>query len=195
MVDQFRGGLPIRLFLDQPSFESWLNAHLFEENGVWIKLAKKGSGAVSITYDEAVESALCFGWIDSQAASSDEEYYLQKFSPRRARSKWSRLNREKVEALIASGRMQPAGYHQVEVARQDGRWEAAYDPQSMITVPADFQLALDSNEQAQKFFSTLNSPNRYAILHRLQITKNPAIRQAKIHQFVEMLANNEKIYP
>jgi uncharacterized protein YdeI (YjbR/CyaY-like superfamily) len=190
-----KGSLPIILFENQSAFEEWLKTHSSNDNGVWIKIAKKGSGVASISYDEAVESSLCYGWIDSQARSFDEHYYIQKFTPRRSRSKWSQQNCKKAEDLIAAERMQPAGYHQVELARQDGRWEAAYDPQSTITIPADFQEALDKNQAAREFFSSLNSSNRYAILHRLQITKNPGTRLAKIQKFIEMLVKNEKLYP
>jgi uncharacterized protein YdeI (YjbR/CyaY-like superfamily) len=195
MPENIRNGLPILWFENRSAFESWINAHASEERGIWIKFAKKNSGSVSIDYDQALEIALCYGWIDSQVAAFDGNYYLQKFSPRRARSKWSRMNREKAEALIASGRMQAAGYRQVELASQDGRWEAAYDPQSTITIPSDFQEALDHNPQAHQFFLTLDSHNRYAILHRLQVTKKPPARSAKIQNYIEMLAKHEKIYP
>jgi uncharacterized protein YdeI (YjbR/CyaY-like superfamily) len=195
MTEQKTDNLPILLFLDQPAFEAWLQNHQSDEKGVRLKLAKKGSGATSIDYAGAVESALCYGWIDSQALSLDNQYYLQKFTPRKSRSKWSKLNREKAEALIASGRMQPSGYRQVQLAKEDGRWEAAYDPQSQIAVPEDFQIALDENQKAQEFFSTLNSINRYAILHRLQDAKKPETRASRIKKFIDMLANNQKIYP
>jgi uncharacterized protein YdeI (YjbR/CyaY-like superfamily) len=193
--DDLKGSLPIILFENQPAFEDWLKTHLSEKNGVWIKIAKKGSGVASISYEEAVEGSLCYGWIDSQAKTFDDHYYIQKFTPRRSHSKWSQLNCKKADDLITAGRMQPAGYHQVELARQDGHWEAAYDPQSTIIIPADFQEALDKNLEAREFFSGLNSSNRYAILHRLQIVKNPGARLAKIQKFIEMLAKNEKIYP
>ena len=195
MTEQITGDLPILLFNDQPAFEAWLKDHQPDEKGVWIKLAKKGSGITSIDYDDALESALCYGWIDSQAASFDEKFYLQKFTPRTPKSKWSKLNTEKAEALIASGRMQPSGYHQVELAKADGRWEAAYDPQTQITIPDDFQAALDENQKAKEFFSTLNAINRYAILHRIQVTRKPETRAARIKKFIDMLAANEKIYP
>ncbi len=187
--------LPILLFVDQPAFEAWLADHQSDVKGIWIKLAKNGSGTTSIDYLGAVECALCYGWIDSQAASFDDQYYLQKFSPRTVISKWSKLNTEKAEALINSGRMQPAGLRQVELAKADGRWDAAYDPQSQITIPDDFQAALDHYQKAKQFFSTLNSLNRYAILHRIQITKKPETRLAHIKKFIDMLARNEKIYP
>jgi uncharacterized protein YdeI (YjbR/CyaY-like superfamily) len=151
MTDQKTTNLPIVLFTDQPAFEAWLNDHQSDEKGVLVKIAKKGSGTTSINYDQAVESALCYGWIDSQAHSLDEQYYLQKFSPRKPKSKWSKLNTEKAKALIASGRMQPSGYHQVQLAKEDGRWETAYDPQSQITGPEDFQISLDENRKAQGF--------------------------------------------
>ncbi len=195
MADQAKSTLPILLFIDQPAFEVWLKEHQSDENGVRLKIAKKRSGTTSIDYPSAVETALCYGWIDSQASSFDQQYYLQKFSPRKPKSKWSKLNCEKAEALIAVGRMQLSGFHQVELAKTDGRWEAAYDPQSQITVPDDFQLQLDNNPQAEAFFSTLNSINRYAILHRIQIVKKPAARLARIRKFIDMLARNEKIYP
>ncbi len=195
MTERKTGDLPILLFIDQHAFEVWLMDHQSDEKGVWIKLAKKGSGATSIDYVGALVSALCYGWIDSQAASFDNRYYLQKFSPRTAKSKWSKLNTEKAEALIASGRMQPSGLQQVELAKADGRWDAAYDPQSQITIPNDFQAALDCNQKANEFFTTLTAINRYAILHRIQITKKPETRAARIKKFIDMLARNEKIYP
>ncbi len=195
MEDQSKQGLPIWLFEDQAAFEAWLKLHFADEIGIWLKIAKKGSGVNSVSYDQAVESALCYGWIDSQIAHFDTQYYLQKFSPRLPKSKWSRMNREKSEALMVAGRMQTPGYHQVSLAQQDGRWQAAYDAQSQITIPDDFQKALDENPEAAAFFSTLNSQNRYAILHRLQITRKPEARRAKIQKFIRMLINNEKIYP
>ena len=195
MTEQKPRDLPILLFIDQPAFEVWLTDHQFDEKGIWIKLAKKGSGITSIDYVGAVETALCYGWIDSQAASFDDKYYLQKFSPRTAKSKWSKLNTEKAEALIASGKMQPSGFRQVELAKADGRWDAAYDPQSQITIPDDFQATLNLNPKAKEFFSTLNSLNRYAILHRIQITRKPETRAAHIKKYVDLLARNEKIYP
>jgi len=195
MTEQNKGALPILLFTNPPAFEAWLKDHQSSEKGVLVKIAKKGSGTTSITYDQAVESALCYGWIDSQASSLDQSFYLQKFSPRKPKSKWSKLNTEKAEELIASGRMQPSGYHQVELAKADGRWQAAYDPQSQITIPKDFQAALEENQAAREFFSTLNSLNRYAILYRLQDAKKPETRSARIKKFIGMLENHEKIYP
>ncbi len=187
--------LPILLFIDQAAFEAWLKDHQSDEKGIWIKIAKKGSATTSIDYASGVESALCYGWIDSQALSFDQQYYLQKFSPRKPKSKWSKLNCDKAEALIAAGRMQPSGHHQVELAKSDGRWESAYDIQSQISIPEDLQRELDNNPKAKEFFYTLNSINRYAILHRLQDAKKPETRVTRINKFVAMLANHEKIYP
>jgi len=195
MVDQDKDRLPILLFENQPSWEAWLEEHQTESKGVWLKIAKKGSAISSIDYAEALESALCYGWIDGQKAALDDQYWLQKFTPRRPKSKWSQQNRDKAEALIASGRMQPAGYRQVELAKEDGRWEAAYASQSQIAVPDDFQSELDKNQKAKVFFSTLNSINRYAILYRIQTAVKPETRAARIEKFIYMLSKGEKIYP
>ncbi len=142
-----------------------------------------------------LESALCYGWIDGQKASFDDRYWLQKFTPRRPKSIWSRINCEKATALIAQGRMHPAGLRQVELAKADGRWEQAYGSQSKITIPADFQSELDKNPQAQAFFSTLDSANRYAILFRIETAKRTETRTARIQKFIEMLSKGEKIHP
>ena len=148
-----------------------------------------------MSYAEALDSALCYGWIDGQKASFDDKYWLQKFTPRSPKSMWSKVNCDKVAALTAAGRMQPAGIRQVELARADGRWDLAYDSQSKITMPADLQLELDKNQEAQDFFNTLNSVNRYAILWRIQIAKKPETRAALIRKYVEMLSNHQKLYP
>jgi uncharacterized protein YdeI (YjbR/CyaY-like superfamily) len=195
VTDYSKDNLPILLFEDQKSWEAWLEACRVEFNGVWLKIAKKGSGIPSVNYAEALESALCYGWIDGQKAPWDDRFWLQKFTPRRAKSKWSKINRDKVEALIAAGRMQPAGYRQIELAKEDGRWEAAYESQSRITVPEDFQSELDKNQKAKEFFGTLNSVNRYAILYRIQEAKKPETRAARIKKFIDILSKGEKIYP
>jgi uncharacterized protein YdeI (YjbR/CyaY-like superfamily) len=187
--------LPIMPFETQQDWEAWLKEHHSEAAGVWLKLAKKGAGIASITYAEALESALCYGWIDGQKASFDDRYWLQKFTPRRPKSIWSRINCEKATALIAQGRMQPAGLRQVELAKADGRWEQAYGSQSKITIPPDFQSELDKNPQAQAFFSTLDSANRYAILFRIETAKRTETRTARIQKFIEMLSKGEKIHP
>ncbi len=164
--------LPTISFATQQDWEAWLKEHHTDTKGLWLKIAKKGTGISSVDYAEALESALCYGWIDGQKASCDDKYWLQKFTPRSPKSMWSKVNCDKATALIAAGRMQPAGLRQVQLARDDGRWDLAYESQSKITIPDDFQRELDNNQQAKEFFSTLNSVNRYAILRRIQISKN-----------------------
>jgi len=195
MAEQWKDNLSIQLFENQQSWEAWLKKHQAESKGIWLKIAKKGSAISSIDYAEALESALCYGWIDGQKAALDDQYWLQKFTPRRPKSKWSQQNCDKAEALIASGRMRPAGYRQVELAKEDGRWEAAYASQSQIAVPDDFQSELDKNQKAKVFFSTLNSINRYAILYRIQTAVKPETRAARIEKFIDMLSKGLKIYP
>jgi uncharacterized protein YdeI (YjbR/CyaY-like superfamily) len=187
--------LPTLEFASQADWEAWLDAQHTNARGVWIKIAKKATGIPSVTHAEALESALCYGWIDGQRVAFDEAYFLQKFTPRRARSGWSRVNREKALELIASGTMRPAGLSEVERAKADGRWDAAYEPQSAITVPDDLQRELDANPGAQAFFATLDSRNRYAILYRIQTAKKAETRAARIQKFVAMLAQGQKIYP
>lgn len=187
--------LPTLAFATQQEWEAWLEAHHAGAPGLWLKIAKKEAGGRSVTYAEALESALCYGWIDGQKAALDERHWLQKFTPRRARSVWSKVNRTKAEALIAAGRMRPAGLRQVELAQADGRWDAAYDGQRTVAVPADLQSALDDNPEARAFFGTLNSVNRYAILYRIQTAKKPETRAARIQKFVAMLSRHEKIFP
>jgi uncharacterized protein YdeI (YjbR/CyaY-like superfamily) len=187
--------LPIISFVTQQDCEAWLKEHHAHTRGLWLKLAKKETGIPSVSYAEALESALCYGWIDGQKASCDEHYWLQKFTPRGPKSLWSQVNCNKATALLASGRMQPAGRRQVELAKADGRWEAAYQSQSKITIPEDFQRELDTHQQAQEFFQTLNSVNRYAILHRIHTAKKPQTRAARIKKFIDMLTNQQKLYP
>lgn len=189
------GDLPIILFEGQKEWADWLDQHHAEAAGIWLRLAKKASGIQSVSYDEAVEVALGYGWIDGQKKSYDEASWLQKFTPRGAKSIWSKINREKAERLIASGQMKPAGLRAVEAAKQDGRWEAAYDSQSRATVPDDFQAELDKHAEAKAFFATLNSANRYAILWRIQTAKKAETRARRIQQFIEMLEKGEKLYP
>ena len=162
--------------------------------GIWLKIARKGSGIHSVSYAEALDSALCYGWIDGQKAALDDPYRLQKFTPRRPKSAWSRKNREKGEELIASGRMQPAGLHQVESARADGRWDTAYASQRTIAVPEDLQIELDQHPAAQAFFNTLDGANRYAVLYRVTTARKPETRKAWIKKLVEMLEQNKKIH-
>jgi uncharacterized protein YdeI (YjbR/CyaY-like superfamily) len=176
-------------------WEAWLDEHHADTRGIWLKLAKKAAAISSVSYAQALDAALCYGWIDGQKASFDESCWLQKFTPRGPKSIWSKVNCGKAEALIAQGRMRSAGMRQVELAKTDGRWEAAYASQSTITVPADLQSELDKNQAAREFFNTLNSVNRYAILFRIQSAKKPETRSARIQKFVAMLAQNQKLYP
>jgi len=188
--------LPIILCLTQQDWDTWLDNHHRDFKGVWLKIAKKaGADYSSVSYSEALDSALCYGWIDGQKASLDGEYWLQKFTPRTPTSKWSKINREKAMELLDSGRMRPAGIREMERAKADGRWDVAYESQRNIAIPADFQQELDNNQKAQQFFSTLNSVNRYAILHRIQTAKKPETRASRIRKFIAMLADNQKIYP
>ncbi len=186
--------LPIMSFETQQDWERWLEEHYTGE-GIWLKIAKKETGIPSVSYAEALDSAICYGWIDGQKASFDDKYWLQKFTPRRLKSVWSKVNCDKAIALIKEGRMQPAGLRQVELAKADGRWDMAYESQSKITIPDDFQSELDKNQKAKDFFSTLNSVNRYAILFRIQTAKKAETRSARIKKFIEMLAKNERIHP
>ncbi|GCE28764.1 hypothetical protein KDA_42480 [Dictyobacter alpinus] len=185
---------PTLTFETQQEWELWLEDHHNEAKGVWLKLARKGSGIPSITRVEALDGALCYGWIDGQTAPFDAQFWLQKFTPRSAKSTWSQVNRDKVAVLQAAGRMRAAGIRQVELAQADGRWDAAYSSQSQVSVPADFQAALDENPQAQMFFDTLNKTNRYAILLRIQTAKKTETRVARIQKFVDMLADHKQLY-
>jgi uncharacterized protein YdeI (YjbR/CyaY-like superfamily) len=186
--------LPIIPFEDDLAWERWLEEHHAASSGVWIKTAKKKTGIATVTHAEALETAICFGWIDGQRHPYDDTYYLQRFTPRTPRSKWSQVNVKKAEALQAAGRMRPAGLAQIEAAKADGRWAAAYAPQSRATVPDDFQQALDANPTAKAFFETLKGANRYAFLYRIQSVKRPETRQRKIEQFVAMLAEHRTFY-
>ena len=163
--------------------------------GCGSKIAKKGSGLETVSYAEALESALCYGWIDGQKASFDDQYWLQRFTPRRARSKWSKVNRQKATELIERGEMKPAGLREVERAKADGRWDAAYDAQSTATVPDDLRRELEKNEVAREFFATLDSRNRYAILYQIQDAKRPETRARRIGKYAGMLSEQKKLYP
>lgn len=186
--------LPTIAFASRADWEGWLEANHERADGVWVKFAKKASGIDTVVYAEAVEVALCFGWIDGQAKSFDEQWYLQRFTPRRARSKWSQINRAKAEALIEKGAMQAAGLREVERAKADGRWDAAYPSPSKIEVPDDLRAALDASPAAAEAFARLDATNRYAILYRLHDAKRADTRARRIEQFVAMLARGEKIH-
>jgi uncharacterized protein YdeI (YjbR/CyaY-like superfamily) len=182
-------------FESREAFAAFLAAHHADTpDGVWIRFARRGSGIPSVTHDEALEVALCYGWIDAQVRGGDETHYVQRFVPRRARSKWSKVNRAKAEALIASGAMRPAGLAEVERARADGRWEAAYDSPATAGVPADLQAALDADPAARDFFAGLDRANRYAILYRLQEARRPETRARRLEKFVAMLREGRRIH-
>lgn len=188
--------LPTEYFESQPHWAQWLARHHATSRGVWLQFAKKGAGVPTVSYEEAIEVALCFGWIDGQKQKhADPSFWLQKFTPRASRSGWSRINRDKAQALIACGKMQPAGLAQIERARSDGRWDAAYDPASRATVPEDLRQALEGNSRARDFFETLDGRNRYAILYRIQTVKKADTRARKIAEFVQLLARGEKVHP
>ncbi|ORT89417.1 bacteriocin-protection protein [Burkholderia puraquae] len=182
-------------FASQIEWESWLGQNGSTSTEAWLRLAKKGTGQRTVTYDQALESALCYGWIDGQKRAESEQYWLQRFTPRSAKSIWSKLNKDRAEALIAAGRMRPPGLYEIEKARKDGRWKAAYTSASNSTVPDDLQAALDANPGARKFFATLNGRNRYAILFRIQNAKKPETRARKIGEFIDMLNRGETFHP
>jgi uncharacterized protein YdeI (YjbR/CyaY-like superfamily) len=186
--------LPILLFAAPADFEAWLERHHGEPDGIWLKIAKKGTEEPSVTYAEALDLALCFGWIDSQKRGHDEQYFLQRFTPRRPRGRWSRINREKAEGLIGAGRMRPAGLAEVDAAKADGRWDSAYEGQRTAKVPDDLQRELDANPPAREFFAGLDSANRYAIVYRLNDAKKAETRERRLRKFVAMLERGEKIH-
>jgi uncharacterized protein YdeI (YjbR/CyaY-like superfamily) len=191
--EEIKQGLPIVEHLDQRSWEDWLERHHAGQPGAWVKLAKKNAPTPTVTFPEALESALCYGWIDGQSSRYDEHHYLQRFTPRKPRSKWSQINREKVTRLIEAGRMKPAGLAQIEAAKADGRWDDAYAPQSRIDVPEDFQQALDANDEAKAFFATLTGSRRYAFLYRLHHVKAPDRRQKRIADYIERLSQKRTL--
>ena len=186
---------PRLTFLDQNEWEKWLTENGSTSRGIWLRLARKGAVQPTLTYEQALESALCHGWIDGQKRTESEAYWLQRFTRRSAKSIWSRLNKDRAEALIAAGRMLPPGMREIEKAKKDGRWEAAYASASNSVVPEDLQAALDANPKASAFFATLNGRNRYAILFRIQNAKKPATRVRKIEEFIGMLDRGETIHP
>lgn len=186
--------LPIQPFATLPEWHDWLAEHHGSSKGIWVKIAKKTSGITTINYDQALEEALCYGWIDGQKRSFDEKYFLQKFTPRRLKSIWSKRNIGIVDQLIKDGRMQPAGQAAIYAAKTDGRWEQAYDSPSNMTIPEDLQAALDANPKAKAFYDTLNKTNTYAILWRVQTAKKPETRAARIEKLVAMLERGEKLH-
>ncbi|VVD99705.1 bacteriocin-protection protein [Pandoraea eparura] len=186
---------PRLTFLDQNAWENWLTQNGGTASGIWLRLAKKGTAQPTLTYEQALESALCHGWIDGQKQTESDEYWLQRFSRRSAKSVWSKLNKDRAETLIAAGRMLPPGLREIEKAKADGRWEAAYTSARNSVVPDDLQAALNANPEASAFFATLSGRNRYAILFRIQNAKKPETRARKIQEFIGMLNRGETLHP
>ncbi|MEO7043590.1 MAG: YdeI/OmpD-associated family protein [Gemmatimonadaceae bacterium] len=181
-------------FATDAAWNKWLDINHATSAGVWILIGKKASGIKSVSHAEALEIALCYGWIDGQRKARDETTFLQKFTPRRSRSIWSQINRDKAIALAASGKMRASGALEMDRAKNDGRWDAAYAPQAQAQVPPDLQAALDSNKKAAKFFTTLSSQNRYAILFRIHSAKRADTRARRVAEFVGMLARHETLH-
>ena len=184
---------PIEHFADADAWERWLVQHPLA-SGLWLKIAKKDSGVASVTYAEALDVALCHGWIDGQKKGFDTRFFLQRFTPRRPRSTWSRINVGKVEALVAAGRMRAAGMREIELAKADGRWDAAYDGAKAMDVPPELVQALAKHRKAKAFFDTLDKTNRYAVCWRLQTAVKPETKRARVEKLVAMLARGEKIH-
>jgi uncharacterized protein YdeI (YjbR/CyaY-like superfamily) len=186
--------LPTIEFADPAKWEAWLDKHHDSSPGVWLKIAKKGAPSATVNYAEALEQAIRYGWIDGQKRGFDDHYWLQRFTPRGPRSKWSQVNRDKALELIAQDRMKPAGLAQFEAAKRDGRLDEAYEPQSRATVPEDFQQALDQNPAAAEFFDTLKGANRYAFLYRLHHVKKPEARAKRIAVYIGMLSERRTFH-
>jgi uncharacterized protein YdeI (YjbR/CyaY-like superfamily) len=184
-----------RLFKSQSDWHAWLERNHEDPDGVWVHFAKKGSGAVTVTYDEALETALCFGWIDGQLRTHDEMTFVRKFTPRRARSIWSKVNRAKAERLIESGRMKPPGLRAIERAREGGEWDSAYDSSRTAAVTPEFQKALDKSKRAAAFFAKLDKTNRYAVLWRIQTARSADARAKRIAELIAMLEKQETFHP
>ena len=181
-------------FADRGAWERWLEANHESSAGVWLKIARKGSGATTVSYPEALEEAIRCGWIDGQKGSHDDAFWLQRFVPRGPRSKWSQVNRTMATELMKQGRMRPAGVAQIEAAKNDGRWDSAYASQRTVTIPDDFQRALDDNPKANEFFATLRSAERYSFLYRIHDAKRPETRARRIRDYVAMLADGKTIH-
>ena len=186
--------LPVHAFASQAEFEAWLEAEHETAPGLWIRIAKKAAGIPTVSPAEAIESCLCFGWIDGKRLANDETSYLQRYTPRRSRSKWSKINRDTALRLIEEGRMRPRGLAEVQRAQDDGRWAAAYDSPRTMAVPDDLRAALDAEPEAAEAFAGLSGTNRYAILFRIHDAKRAETRERRIRQFVEMLARGETLY-
>ena len=186
--------LPTKKFASAKAWETWLAKNYNKSNGVWLMFAKKNAEKPTVTYAEALDVALCYGWIDGQKNSYDEQYWMQKFVPRRAKSIWSKKNIEHTERLIKEGRRQPAGLKAIEVAKANGSWKKAYDAQSEMMIPEDFLKALRKNKKANAFFKTLNRTNLFSIAFRLQTAKKEETRQKRITKIIDMLEREEKFH-
>jgi uncharacterized protein YdeI (YjbR/CyaY-like superfamily) len=187
--------LPALLFSEQQSLNNWLEINYDTSPGIRIHIAKKNSGVVTVTYGIALESALCYGWIDSQKEAFDEKTWLQRFTPRKANSIWSKVNKDKAEQLIANGKMKPSGLKAIEIAKQNGQWDKAYESQSNATIPDDFAVELERNVKAKAFYDSLDRQNKYAIIFRIHSVKKQETREKRMQQFITMLEKGEKIYP
>lgn len=193
-MDKERGGLPVLDFVDADAWETWLAAHGGKAAGIWLKIAKAGNAASSLTKAQAIDGALCHGWIDGQIDKYDDAWFLTRFTPRKRTSKWSENNRKRAEQLVTDGRVAPAGLAEIEAAKADGRWDTAYAPASTAEEPEDLKAALDAEPAARTFFDTLTGANRYAILYRVQTAKKPETRAARIAKFVVMCARGETVH-
>jgi len=193
MPAEVKDNLPILPFAKPEEFAAWIEEHV-DGPGLWLKIAKKGSGVTTVDYAQALDVALCWGWIDGQKGAYDSTYFVQRFTPRRAKSVWSKINVEKIAALTAAGRMQPSGVAVVAAAKADGRWEAAYDGARTMEVPPDFAAALEANPKAKAFWGTLNKTNTYAFNYRIQSAKKPETRVARIEKFIELLNDGKPIH-
>jgi uncharacterized protein YdeI (YjbR/CyaY-like superfamily) len=194
MLMETWNGREVLHFDDARAWEMWLATHHQKHEGIWLKIAKKSSGIPSVSYMESLDVALCYGWIDGQRKLYDEACYLQKFTPRRQKSLWSKVNVKKVEALIEAGRMRQPGLKEIEAAKADGRWDVAYESQKNATVPEDFTAALDQNERAKSFFDSLNKTNRYAFIWRITTAKNPEMRRSRLQKCIAMLQEEKKFH-
>ncbi len=194
-IQKSQNDIKIILFTDQKKWNDWLDKNFDSTTEVWVRIAKKGSEVKSVSYKEALETALCYGWIDGQKNRFDESSWIQKFTPRTKKSIWSKINRKKAEELIEQGKMKKPGLDAIELAKNNGRWDTAYDSQSRAELPDDLKIELDKNPKAKAFFETLNSVNRYAIIFRTQTAVKKEIRTKRIQQFIKMLERKEKLHP
>jgi len=190
----FTPDLPVKLFKSQDAWAKWLEAHSSKSPGIWMRIAKKDGGLTSVNYAEALDVALCHGWIDGQKRPLDEASWLQRFTPRGARSMWSTINKGKAKTLIESGRMRPSGMAAIESAKADGRWDAAYGPSSTAEVPPELRAALDRSPKAKAFFETLRGANRYALIYRVHTAKKPETKAKRVADFIARLERGETIH-